>query len=189
MYHLLKHMSRIGKKPIQIPAGVTVEIANGGIKIKGPKGEHFRVLPATIKVSVVDNVISLAVNNPEEKKERSLWGTYAAHIINMIEGVTKGFKKELEINGVGFRVAMQGKDLKLEVGFSHSVIFNIPVGVTATVEKNIIRLESFDKELLGQVAAELRNVKKPEPYKGKGIKYTDETIRRKAGKTATKAAA
>ncbi len=182
-------MSRIGKKPIQIPAGVTAEITNSVIKVKGPKGELFRALPARIKVTIIDGVISVFVANPEDKKERSLWGAYAAHINNMIEGVTNGFKKDLEINGVGFRVAMQGKDLKLEVGFSHSVIFKIPDGVTASVEKNIIKLESIDKEMLGQTASELRSVKKPEPYKGKGIKYTDETIRRKAGKTATKAAA
>ena len=182
-------MSRIGKNPIQIPAGVTVEMADSGIKIKGPKGELFRALPEIVKVSITDNVISVSVVNPEDKKERSLWGTYAAHIINLIEGVTNGFKKELEINGVGFRVAMQGKDLKLEVGFSHSVIFGIPTGVIASVDKNIIKLESADKELLGKVAAELRNVRKPEPYKGKGIKYVGETIRRKAGKTAVKVAA
>lgn len=182
-------MSRIGKKPIQIPSDVTVETTNNGIKVKGPKGELFRALPVAIKIAIVEGVISVSVANPEEKKERSLWGSYAAHIINMIEGVTKGFKKELEINGVGFRATAQGKDLKLEVGFSHPVIFKIPDGVTAAVEKNIIKLESIDKEKLGQTAAELRSVKKPEPYKGKGIKYTDETIRRKAGKTATKAAA
>lgn len=182
-------MSRIGKKPIQIPSDVTVETTNNGIKVKGPKGELFRALPNAVKLSLVNGVISVSVDNPEEKKERSLWGSYAAHIINMIEGVTKGFKKELEINGVGFRAAAQGKDLKLEVGFSNPVIFNVPAGVTAVVDKNIIKLESADKELLGQAAAELRNIKKPEPYKGKGIKYIDEIIRRKAGKTATKAAA
>ena len=120
----------------------------------------------------------------DEKKERSLWGTYGAHVKNMIIGVTQGFQKQLEINGVGYRVAMQGKDLKLEVGFSHPVIFPMPAGITAKVEKNIITIEGADKELVGKTTAEIREIKKPEPYKGKGIKYVEEIIRRKAGKTA-----
>ena len=126
---------------------------------------------------------------PFNKKERALWGTIAAHIKNMVTGVTVGFKKELEINGVGFRVAMQGKDLKMEVGFSHSVIYKVPAGAVVSVEKNIIKIESFDIELLGKVAAEIRGIKRPEPYKGKGIKYIDEVVRHKAGKAAAKAAA
>ncbi len=134
-------------------------------------------------------MISVSVKNENEKKERSLWGTYAAHIKNMVDGVVSGFKRELEINGVGFRVAMQGKDLKLDVGFSHPVIFKIPANVAVSVEKNLIKLESLDIELLGQTAAELRSIKKPEPYKGKGIKYSDEVLRRKAGKTAKGATA
>lgn len=182
-------MSRVGKRKTKIPNDVTVEIANGIVKVKGPKGELMRHLPAAITMTVQDGEIVTNVANPEEKKERSLWGAYSAHVANMVEGVTKGFKKELEINGVGFRVATQGSDLNLEVGFSHPIIFKMPAGVVATVDKNIIKLEGADIELLGQTAAELRNIKKPEPYKGKGIKYIDETIRRKAGKTATKAAA
>lgn len=181
-------MSRIGKQKIKIPANVIAELIDGGIKIKGPKGELFRSLLGAVMVSIVDGVISVAVNNEDEKRERSLWGTYAAHIKNMVDGVVNGFKKELEINGVGFRVAMQGKDLKLDVGFSHPVIFKIPANVIASVEKNLIKLESPDIELLGQTAAGLRTVKKPEPYKGKGIKYADEVLRRKAGKTAKSAA-
>jgi len=182
-------MSRIGKQKIQIPSGVTVEIVNSGIKVKGPKGELFRTVPESVTVSVSDGVISVSVKNENDKTERSLWGTYSAHIKNMVDGVQAVFKKELEINGVGYRVAMQGKDLKLEVGFSHPVIFSIPSGVVATVEKNLIKLESSDIELLGSTAAGLRAIKKPEPYKGKGIKYTNEVLRRKAGKTATKASA
>ncbi len=179
-------MSRIGKQIITIPSGVTVTVSNGTVTVKGPKGEVTRKFPAVVTVTVADNTVTAAVQNPDEKSERSLWGTTGAHLKNMVKGVTEGFTKDLEINGVGYRVAMQGKDLKLEVGFSHPVIFQIPAGITATVEKNQIRLVGFDREQLGNVAAKLRAVKKPEPYKGKGIKYATETIRRKAGKTAAK---
>lgn len=179
-------MSRIGKQIITIPSGVTVTVNNGTVTVKGPKGEVTRNFPATVTVTVADNTVTAAVQNPDEKSERSLWGTTGAHLKNMVKGVTEGFTKDLEINGVGYRVAMQGKDLKLEVGFSHPVIFPIPAGITASVDKNQIRLTGFDREQLGNVAAKLRAVKKPEPYKGKGIKYATETIRRKAGKTAAK---
>lgn len=181
-------MSRIGKLVITIPAGVTVSTDNGFLTVKGPKGELRRPLNPIVTVTVADNTISSTVANPDEKSERSLWGTWGAHMRNMIVGVTVGFTKQLEINGVGYRVAMQGKDLKLEVGYSHPVIFPIPEGLVASVEKNMITLTGFDKELLGSTAARLRSVRKPEPYKGKGIKYATETIRRKAGKTASKGA-
>lgn len=181
-------MSRIGKQLNTIPAGVTVVADNGFLVVKGPKGELKRPLNRVVTVTVAENTVTTSVKNPDEKSERSLWGTWGAHIKNMILGVTQGFKKELEINGVGYRVAMQGKDLKLEVGYSHPVIFPIPASVTASVEKNIITLVGFDKEVLGNTAAKLRAVRKPEPYKGKGIKYVTETIRRKAGKTASKGA-
>ena len=179
-------MSRIGKQIITIPSGVTVTVNNGVVTVKGPKGEVTRNFPAMVTVTVADNTVTAAVQNPDEKSERSLWGTTGAHLKNMVKGVTEGCTKDLEINGVGYRVAMQGKDLKLEVGFSHPVIFPIPAGIVASVEKNQIRLTGFDREQLGNVAAKLRAVKKPEPYKGKGIKYATETIRRKAGKTAAK---
>lgn len=181
-------MSRIGKQIITIPAGVTVTATDGVFKVSGPKGTLERPLNPVVTVTVQDNTIAFTVANPDEKSERSLWGTWGAHANNMIAGVTKGFSKQLEINGVGYRVAMQGKDLKLEVGYSHPVIFEIPAGLQATVEKNLITLTGFDKELLGMIAAKLRAVRKPEPYKGKGIKYLTETIRRKAGKTASKGA-
>lgn len=181
-------MSRIGKQVIAIPAGVTVTADNGFLTVKGPKGELKRPLNTVVTITVADGTVTASVKNPEEKTERSLWGTWGAHIKNMILGVTQGFKKELEINGVGYRVAMQGKDLKLEVGYSHPVIFPMPAGITASVEKNAITLVGFDKEVLGNTAAKLRAVRKPEPYKGKGIKYMTETIRRKAGKTASKGA-
>ncbi|MDD2656505.1 MAG: 50S ribosomal protein L6 [Patescibacteria group bacterium] len=179
-------MSRIGKHIISIPAGVTVNMTDASIEVKGPKGTLVRQLNDKVKIKMADNTLTVDVENKEDKKERSLWGTFGSHLNNMILGVTEGFKKELEINGVGYKVAMQGKDLKLEVGFSHPVIFKIPDSVVAKVEKNVISLESYDKEMLGSIAAEIRSVRKPEPYKGKGIKYMEEIIRRKAGKTAAK---
>ncbi len=182
-------MSRVGKKLITIPAGVTLTVANGEIRVKGPKGELVRSVHPAVTITVADNTCTVDVANKEEKSERSLWGTFGAHIRNMIEGVTNEFSKKLEVNGVGYRVAAQGKDLKLEVGFSHPVIFPMPATVKATIEKNVITLVSADKELLGKTAAEIRAIRKPEPYKGKGIKYMDETIRRKAGKAAKAAAA
>ncbi len=177
-------MSRIGKKTIQIPAGVTMEQKDKVVTVKGPKGTLTRVVSPLVTVNIAGSEATVDVVNKEDKKERSLWGTFAAHLQNMVEGVTQGFKKQLEVNGVGYRVAMQGKDLKLELGFSHSVVFKIPEGMTASVEKNMITLESSNIELLGQTASEIRSLRKPEPYKGKGIKYAEEVIRRKAGKTA-----
>jgi len=177
-------MSRIGKKIITIPQNVEVVTKDGKILVKGPKGQLERDLNSRVTINIAAGEATVTVSHPEDKKEKSLWGTYAAHLKNMIKGVAEGFKKSLEINGVGYRVAMQGKDLKLEVGYSHSVIYKIPEGVQASVEKNLITLESINKELLGQVTAEVRAIRKPEPYKGKGIKYVEETIRRKAGKAA-----
>ncbi|MFK7784177.1 MAG: 50S ribosomal protein L6, partial [Crocinitomicaceae bacterium] len=165
---------------------VTVEVTEEQITVKGPKGTLVRAAHPLVTVSVTDGVISVDVQNKEERQERSLWGTYSSHLANMVEGVQNGFKKQLEINGVGYKVAMQGTDLKIEVGFSHSVIYNIPETVLATVEKNVITLESPDKELLGKTAAEIRSIRPPEPYKGKGIKYVGEELRRKAGKSAAK---
>ncbi len=178
-------MSRIGKQQLSIPQGVEVKIHEQLISVKGPKGSLERSIHPVVTVSIENGIITVSVQNPEEKSERALWGTFAAHIKNMIEGVTKGFEKKLEVNGVGFRVAMQGKDLKLEIGFSHPVVYAMPPQVVATVEKNIITLTSADVEILGKTAAEIRALKKPEPYKGKGIKYVDEVLRRKAGKTAS----
>lgn len=179
-------MSRIGKQIIEIPQGVTVTVVDGAVKVKGPKGELQRDVHPLVDVVVAENNVTVSVKKEEDKKERSLWGTFASHIKNMVEGVTNGFKKDLEINGVGYRVAKQGSDLKIEVGFSHPVIFKVPAGITADVEKNTISVSGIDKELVGHTAAEIRRIKKPEPYKGKGIKYVDEVIRRKAGKTAAK---
>lgn len=182
-------MSRIGKKPIVIPPGVTVSVVDSQVVVRGSKGELKRVLPSSVIVAVADNEIKVTVNHPENREERALWGTYASHLRNMIVGVTQGFKKQLEVNGVGYRVSLSGGDLKLEVGFSHPVLYSMPKTVQAKLEKNIITLESADRELLGQVAAAVRAIRPPEPYKGKGIKYLDEVIRRKAGKAAKAASA
>jgi large subunit ribosomal protein L6 len=180
-------MSRIGKQIIKIPEGVTVDVKDGIVFVKGPKGELKRVLHRAVSVKVSDGTATVDVKNKEDKKERSFWGTFGSHIKNMVVGVSEGFKKQLEINGVGYKVSMQGTDLKLEVGYSHPVLYKMPEGANASVDKNIITLEGADKELIGKVAAEIRSIRKPEPYKGKGIKYVDETIRRKAGKAAASA--
>ena len=181
-------MSRIGKQKIEIPEGVTIEVKDGAVKVKGPKGELTRKLNDLVNVEVQDKEVKVTVAKPEEKKERALWGTFSAHIINMIKGETEEFMKELEVNGVGYKVAMQGADLKIEVGYSHPVLYKVPEGITISTEKNRIKVTGVDTELVGRVAAEIRKVRKPEPYKGKGIKYVDEVIRRKAGKAAKAAA-
>lgn len=177
-------MSRIGRQTIDIPQGVTVSVKDGVVEVKGPKGTLTRQLHDKVTVNIADNVASVDVQNKENKLERSLWGTFSSHLQNMVTGVTEGFTRKLEVNGVGYKVAMQGKDLKLDVGYSHSVVYAMPADVSASVEKNLITLESADKQRIGQVAAEIRKIRKPEPYKGKGIKYLEEVIRRKAGKTA-----
>jgi len=180
-------MSRIGKQTIEIPQGVTLEAKDGVVTAKGPKGELKRVLHPLVSVNIEGGVATVDVKKKENKKERSLWGTFGSHIKNMVVGVTEGFKRQLEVNGVGYKIAMQGTDIKLEVGYSHSVVYNVPEGVTASVDKNVINLESADKEMVGRVASEIRSIRKPEPYKGKGIKYMEEVIRRKAGKAAASA--
>ncbi len=178
-------MSRIGRKPITVPAGVTVELQGQHVKVTGPKGTlEITVLPG-INVVHESGVITLAkaVETPETGRSYGLMRTL---IDNMVVGVSTGFTRALEINGVGFRAAVAGNVITLSLGFSHPVVFTLPAGVEAKIEKNVITLSGFDKQLVGQVAANLRDLKKPEPYKGKGIKYAEETIRRKAGKTATK---
>lgn len=177
-------MSRIGKQKIEIPSGVEVIIKDDNVFVKGPKGELSRKIHPKVEIKIEDNIVVVDVKNKENKEERSLWGTFASHVKNMIVGVTEGFSKSLEINGVGYKVTKQGTDLKVEVGYSHPVIFKMPEGLESTVEKNLIKIEGIDKELVGQTTSEIRSIRKPEPYKGKGIKYVDEIIRRKAGKAA-----
>ncbi len=176
-------MSRIGKQLITIPPKTELTVADGAVVVKGPLGELRRTFKTDISISVADGVVTLAPKeNPEEWS--ALWGTYASHIKNMIAGVNKPYEKKLIIEGVGYRAEVKGKDLVMQLGFSHPVTLHIPDGVTLAVEKNTISMSSIDKELLGQFAATIRSNKKPEPYKGKGIRYSDEVIRRKEGKRA-----
>ena len=179
-------MSRIGKMPIAVPAGVTVDIAeNNKVTVKGPKGELSRVLPAEMKITQEDGEIKVERPN-DEKKNRSLHGLTRTLINNMVVGVTDGYKKTLEVNGVGYRAAKQGKKLVLNLGYSHPVEMEDPEGLETTVEDNKIIVSGIDKETVGQFAAEIRATRAPEPYKGKGIKYDYEVIRRKVGKTGKK---
>ena len=180
-------MSRIGKMPIAIPAGVTVTIAeNNKVTVKGPKGTLERVFPNEMKVEVEGSEIKVTRPN-DLKREKSLHGLTRTLINNMVVGVTTGFEKKLEINGVGYRAAKSGKKLNLTLGYSHPVEMEDPEGVETVVEgQNVIIVKGCDKEKVGQFAAEIRDKRRPEPYKGKGIKYADETIRRKVGKTGKK---
>lgn len=179
-------MSRIGKLPIEVPAGVTVTIGEGNVvTVKGPKGTLTRTLAGAMNVALEDNQV--VVTRPNDlKKNRSLHGLTRTLIANMVEGVTNGFTKVLEINGVGYRAQKQGKKLVLSLGYSHPVEMEDPEGITTTVEANKIIVAGISKEQVGQFAAEIRFKRPPEPYKGKGIKYVDETIRRKEGKTGKK---
>ena len=180
-------MSRIGRMPITVPAGVTVSVAEGNVvTVKGPKGELTRALSAEMNINQEGNVIT--VTRPsDEKAHRSLHGLTRTLLSNMIVGVTDGYKKELEVNGVGYRVAKEGEELVMNIGFSHSVKMTPPAGVSIEVPNpNKIVVIGCDKQAVGQFAAEVREKRPPEPYKGKGIKYVDEVIRRKVGKTGGK---
>ncbi len=179
-------MSRIGRMPIAIPAGVTVEIAeNNKVTVKGPKGTLERVLPAEMEIKQEGEEI--IVSRPNDlKKMKSLHGLTRTLINNMVVGVTEGYTKELEVNGVGYRAQKSGKTLTLSLGYSHPVEMTDPEGLESTVDGNKIIIKGIDKEKVGQYAAEIRDKRRPEPYKGKGIKYADEVIRRKVGKTGKK---
>ena len=180
-------MSRIGRLPVAIPAGVTVEIAeNNKVTVKGPKGTLERVLPEGMEIKVEENVIN--VTRPDEtKRMKSLHGLTRTLINNMVVGVTEGYAKKLEVNGVGYRAQKNGKTLVLNLGYSHPVELTDPEGLEVEVpDQNTIIVKGIDKEKVGQYAAEIRSKREPEPYKGKGIKYSDEVIRRKVGKTGKK---
>jgi large subunit ribosomal protein L6 len=174
-------MSRVGKKPILIPQGVQVQIEGKKIMVKGPKGELKRELRPEIKVEVKDNQVRV-LPEIESKQTKALWGLSGALVANMIKGVLDGYEKKLEIEGLGFKAQLEGSSLFLSVGFSHPIKIEAPEGIKFSVEKNIITVSGADKELVGQTAAAIRKVKRPEPYKGKGIKYFGEQIRRKVGK-------
>jgi len=178
-----KHMSRVGKKPILIPDGVEIKVEGQRVVVRGPKGELEKsFLP---EVDVIIEGKELKVVPKEAKREpRAIWGLTRALIANLVLGVTQGFKKELEIEGVGYKASIEGEVLVLNVGFSHSVKIDIPKGITVSVEKNVISVSGIDKEAVGQIAANIRKVRPVEPYKGKGIKYVGEQVRRKVGKKA-----
>ncbi len=175
-------MSRVGKSPVLVPSNVTVSMDNGIITVNGPKGTLSQDMISQITIKQSDNEISFTREN-DEPKNRSLHGLMRSLVQNMVTGVSDGFTKQLEINGVGYRVALAGTELKLQLGFSHEVVYKIPAGVEIKVEQNVITISGIDKQAVGQVAAEIRSLKKPEPYKGKGIKYVGERIIRKSGKS------
>ncbi len=182
-------MSRIGKKPILIPKGVEVKVDKSSVMVKGPKGELSLKIHPHVTVTVSADQVMVTVLKPEIKDNNALWGLYGSLIKNMVIGVTSGFEKKLEINGVGFRAQVSGDKMTLNLGFSHPVEFILPKGIKAEIEKNVISLSGVDKQLVGETAAQIRDLKLPEPYKGKGIKYADEIIRKKAGKAAKAAGA
>ena len=175
-------MSRLGKQPVTIPAGVTVTCDNGLLTVAGPKGTLTRAIKPDVNINIEGTIVTLTPGTTTDAP--ALWGTYAAHLRNMIKGVTEGFTRILEIEGVGYRAEVKGNNIQLNVGFSHPVLLEIPAGISALVEKSVITLTGSDKDLLGQFAANVRKVKKPEPYKGKGIRYRGEFIIRKQGKKA-----
>ena len=175
-------MSRIGKLPVTIPAGVKVVVDPGAVKLEGPKGKLQAPIPAGVQVVVEGNVVQVARDN-EERKVRALHGLTRKLIANMAQGVSQGFNRVLDINGVGYRAEVKGQDIHMTLGYSHPVVFPLPQGVTAAVERQIvITLSGADRQLLGETAAKIRSLRPPEPYKGKGIKYREEFIKRKAGK-------
>jgi large subunit ribosomal protein L6 len=182
-------MSRIGKLPIPYPDTVQVTIAPGLVTVKGPKGELTQILPKPVQVENQDHVLQVSVTHPDVKDERALWGLFQRLIANMVHGTVEGFERKLEINGVGYSAVVKGSIVVLAVGYSHPVEYPLPEGITAAVEKNLIIIKGIDKQLIGEVAAQIRKIRPPEPYKGKGIKYLEEVIRRKAGKQAKAAGA
>jgi large subunit ribosomal protein L6 len=179
-------MSRIGKKPVILPKGVAVEIQGNTVAVKGPKGELRRTLHSEMQVALADGQVTVA-RPSEEKRHKALHGLSRTLVQNMVDGVSKGFSKTLEIQGVGYKAEAKPYGVNLIVGYSHPVKYQAPKGIKISVENNtVVKIEGADKEAVGQVAAELRSVRPPEPYKGKGIRYQGEQVRRKAGKTGAK---
>ena len=181
-------MSRTGKRSITIPSGTEISVADGVISVKGKGGVLTRALHQQISINIENGSVTV-VPTAETRLARALWGTYAAHIRNMIQGVGKPFVKKLQIEGIGFKAELSGKTLSLAIGFSHPVKVTIPEGLHVALEKNVITMSGSDREQVGQFAASVRSIKKPEPYKGKGIRYEGEVVRKKQGKKVTSAAA
>lgn len=178
-------MSRIGKNPIVVPEKVEVKIADTAVSVKGPKGELAFTFPNTVKFALNGKEVTVTPAD-ESIKARSMWGTARTIVNNMVVGVSTGFVKSLEFNGVGYKAVVTGDTLTLNLGYSHPIDYKLPAGITAKVVKNVIEFAGSNKELVGYVASKVRSFRPPEPYKGKGLKYTDETIIRKAGKTGGK---
>ena len=177
------NMSRIGKLPIEAPSGVTVNLKEGALSVKGPKGELDLVLTDDVVVTMEGNSVQVSPRDEDDRRCRAMWGTIRARIQNMVTGVTEGFAKDLELVGVGYRAALKGNDLELNLGFSHPVVHKAPDGISFKCAKPTeIKIEGADKQAVGQVAAEIRRYRPPEPYKGKGIRFAGEQVRRKEGK-------
>jgi large subunit ribosomal protein L6 len=177
-------MSRVGKLSIELPKGVQARMDGDFIVVKGPKGELREKMNSNIKVEITEGAINVSLSATAGRKGGALWGLFRNLINNLVVGVSRGFEKKLEINGVGYKAAAAGRKLVLSVGYSHTVDFPLPAGIEGKVEDNVITISGADKKLVGETAAQIRKVKEPEPYKGKGIKYLDEVIRRKEGKVA-----
>jgi large subunit ribosomal protein L6 len=177
-------MSRIGRMPIAVPGGVKVNVADGTVRVEGPKGKLARELPREVTIAVEGTTVNVG-RVDETRRARGIHGLTRKLVANMVEGVSKGFTRVLEINGVGYRAEARGSVLHLTLGYSHPIAFQLPPGISAKVERQVVvTLEGADREMLGQVASAIRELRPPEPYKGKGVKYAEETIRRKAGKAA-----
>lgn len=175
-------MSKIGKKPIVIPQGVSIAVENNIAKVKGTKGELHIPLHPKVSVVVADGAATVSVKNAEDKRQKALWGTFRSLLAGAVVGVREGYMKRLEIQGVGYKAAAADDKLTLHLGYSHPIELAVPAGLTATVEKNVIVITGIDKQMVGQFAAVVRSKRPPEPYKGKGIRYEGEVVRRKAGK-------
>jgi len=176
-------MSRVGKKPIGIPEKVKISYENNVLSVQGEKGILTRTIHPDVQLNIEKTSLTVSIDLMD-KKTRSLWGMTRAVISNMVTGVSKGFERDLEINGIGYRAELKGNSIEFNLGYSHPIDFPLPEGISAKIDKNVIKLSSFDKELLGFTASTIRALRPPEPYKGKGVKYAEEHIQRKAGKTA-----
>lgn len=175
-------MSRIGKKPVVLPSGTSAKLVDGVLTVTGPKGNLSIPIHEKVLVTISEAEIIVDIAKKEDKKEKALWGLFRSLVQNLVDGVNKGFEKKLEVNGVGFKVAVANNKITMSLGFSHPIEVTVPSDLQVEVDKNLITITGTDKQRVGQFAAEIRDLKKPEPYKGKGIKYLDEVILRKAGK-------